>query len=171
MTTTEKTNMLRIMEVMMFTNSFESTASLKAQRDRLIGGTAICMYYPPNQKDRELELPTGCGRYDTMDGLFHYSLVALTKAEILLALVEERLHVLLRYGPYSKTDLLRRVMLGERYIGLRHVDRDGNELKGVLATDCTVNEIETSLKLWMLPGDRLVRYEGKEIPTMYSARL
>lgn len=113
------------------------------------------MLYPALQGSMQhdpLPLPACMRSVTTDDGVFHYNPALTSAHQIVAAAAVGRLNYLLGLGPYSKDDILKRVVNGELPIAVVELARDGTEVKAAWGTHLTAATQAKSLEASKTPG-------------------
>jgi hypothetical protein len=110
----------------------ESFETLKSQQKVLIEGRRTVQMFPTGTP--ELELPDGKQRYVNGRGIFHYNPRFMTEDLIELFSSKGQENVLLMLGPFSKDEIVQRVMMGEQALTVTEYTPSGVELRCALGT-------------------------------------
>lgn len=113
----------------------ESRATLLKQQQRLLAGKRHVQMFP--RGTQELNLPKGMCRIECARGVFHYNPETTTKEEILSKSKGGRENEFLELGPYSKDEILVRILLGENLICVTEYTSDGIEVRAAAGTNKT----------------------------------
>jgi len=117
----------------------EPPHALAHQRQALIDGRKAAVLYPHNGGPPP-EPPPGAGVVSTDDGVFHYNPKLISAEHIVHAAANNRLNDVLGLGPYSKDDILDRVLKGEMPVGVVVRDHNGHEVVSAVGTPSTAGE-------------------------------
>lgn len=117
-------------------NAPESYETLIIQQKRLTDGKRSVQMFPAGTK--ELPLPTGMRRVGNSRGCFHYNPAEIDAGKILELSASGRENEFLELGPYSKADILFRMMAGEKFTAISEQTADGIEVRTAAATEKTL---------------------------------
>lgn len=116
-------------------NVAESLETLRRQQSALKRGHRAVQMFPVGTP--ELPLPDGLYRIENHRGVFHYNPQKITAQSILKLSAQERENELLGLGPFSKREIVERVMAGERALTVMEIAPDGTEIKSAVGTTTT----------------------------------
>ena len=103
----------------------------------------------------EPELPKGAGRLETAHGVFHYNPALIDEPAIKDAVAGDRINDVLGIGPYSKRDVLNRVVHGESPLAVVGRDAGGREVLSAAGTDKTAPEQAAAIAPQLPPGGQV----------------
>ena len=114
----------------------ESMDTLSIQQRRLIEGKRFVQMFPNGTL--ELTLPIGFSRFESLRGIFHYNPEKISALEIFIMSGKGRENEFLELGPFSKEDILLRVLYGEKVVAITEYSNDGTEIRCAVGTDATI---------------------------------
>jgi hypothetical protein len=129
----------------------ESPLTLAYQRQALMDGVRPAMLYPANGHPAP-EPPEGAHAVMTRDGVFHYNPNMTSAEHIHAASRAGRLNEVLGLGPYSKDDIAKRMMQGEKLMNIVVRDANDHEVVSVAGTPYTAHEQAQHLARHMPEG-------------------
>ena len=129
----------------------ESPRTLHLQRQALLAGKRKAMLFPKGG-GREAVVAPGMERMETPDGVIHYNPGMVSEREIARAIKHKRLNEVLGLGPYSKTDIAKRVSRGVPPVSVVARDARGVEAAAALGTHETAPEQMPHIAAQMPPG-------------------
>jgi hypothetical protein len=141
----------------------ESEATLKAQQEQLLAGRRQAQMFPKGS--RELPLPEGMQRTETERGVFHFDPGSGLTAEKIAALsADGRENEIIGYGSQSKQDVEARAAKGDPRVTVTERTPEGVEVKAVLSTRGTAEEIAAQLEKSKTPGNRIAVEPVERVP-------
>lgn len=116
----------------------ESIATLLLQQGQLKRRARAVQMFPRGTS--ELALPDGFGRHENTRGVFHFAPEAISPSEIDRLSAEGRENEFLLLGPFSKSDLAKRVLDGEQVTCITEYSSDDVEVRCAAGTSGTIVE-------------------------------
>lgn len=138
----------------------ESAATLILQQRQMAHGTRDVQMFPAGTP--ELPVPPGCVRYANHRGVYHFRPSQISLDDIKRLSREGRENEFLKLGPFSKSDIARRALAGERVTCITEYSADGIELRCAAATDGTMATQRDYFESTKEPGSRIVIGEYPE---------
>lgn len=135
-------------------NAQESLATLKLQQARLVGGYRSVQMFPAGTV--ELAKPPGMKRVETARGVFHYNTKLISKESLLKLSLQGRENEFLELGPYSKSEILARLLSGEALTAVSEYTKDGVEVRTAVGTTSTIQEQVEYFKATRQSGNKVV---------------
>lgn len=132
----------------------ESIETLLRQQAQLRAGVRDVQMFPLGTE--ELECPDGLGRFANTRGVFHYRPEKISADEIerLSACGQE--NVFLNLGPFSKPEIARRILAGEKFACVTEYAPNGAEIRCAGGTDKTIAEQVAYFESTKEPDSRIV---------------
>ena len=129
----------------------EAPHTLESQLQAFLQGKRKAVLYTHD----EPELPKGAGRLETAHGVFHYNPALIDEPAIKDAVAGDRINDVLGIGPYSKRDVLNRVVHGESPLAVVGRDAGGREVLSAAGTDKTAPEQAAAIAPQLPPGGQV----------------
>jgi hypothetical protein len=137
----------------------ETTMTLALQREALIAGLRPAMLYPSLVSAKQHDVPPVHKGFDvvtTDDGTFHFNPEQTSAEEIEAASRAGRLNNLLALGPYSKSDIFSRIVMGEIPCCVVEMAVTGHEVRTAWGTLITAPVQMRSMGAGNLTGSQML---------------
>jgi hypothetical protein len=135
-------------------NAQESLETLRLQQERLVKGYRSVQMFPVGTV--ELAKPPGIRRTENTRGVFHYNPRLISEEKLLDLSADGRENEFLELGPYSKSDVYVKLLLGETLLAVSEYTKSGVEVRTAVGTASTVEEQVEYFKATKQPGNRIV---------------
>ena len=132
----------------------ESIETLLLQQWQLKVGRRHVQMFPAGTA--ELPLPPGLSLHINRRGVFHYDASAISVGAIELLSALGRENEFLMLGPFSKADIAKRAMAGEKVTCIAEYSPDGVEIRCAAGTEGTIAEQRAYFESTKEPGSRIV---------------